>query len=150
MREGVFSYEWKREQLIVNEKRSINDKSTKLWHEFFCTSYNCKLQLWTYSTMLLFLRISYEWGREFLVTFKGSDHDNNDDNTADDMLMMLLMMMLMMMMMKLMTILPRLVMWVEVLWNSDIRNEWRLWDETKIVNVKCEVTFSFLLSSGRL
>ena len=40
-----------------------------------------------------------------LDTTKGSDHDNNDDDNTDDMLMMMLMM-------KLMTILPRLVMWV--------------------------------------
>ena len=39
-----------------------------------------------------------------LVTMKGSDHDNNNDDNTDDMLMML--------MMKLMTILPRLVMWL--------------------------------------
>ena len=40
-----------------------------------------------------------------LVTMKGSDHDNNNDDNTDDMLMMMLMM-------KLMTILPRLVMWL--------------------------------------
>ena len=40
-----------------------------------------------------------------LVTTKGSDHDNNDDDDdTDDTLMML--------MMKLMTILPRLMMWL--------------------------------------
>ena len=40
-----------------------------------------------------------------LVTMKGNDHGNNDDDNTDDMLMMMLMM-------KLMTILPRLVMWL--------------------------------------
>ena len=40
-----------------------------------------------------------------LVTMKGSDHDNNDDDNTDDVLMMMLLM-------KLMTILPRLVMWL--------------------------------------
>ena len=40
-----------------------------------------------------------------LVTMKGGDYDNNDDDNTDDMLMMILMM-------KLMTILPRLVMWL--------------------------------------
>ena len=35
---------------------------------------------------------------------EGSDHDYNDDDNTDDMMMML--------MMKLMTILPRLVMWL--------------------------------------
>ena len=41
---------------------------------------------------------------ESLVTMKGNDHDDNDDNT-DDILMMMLMM-------RLMTIFPRLVMWL--------------------------------------
>ena len=40
-----------------------------------------------------------------LFAMKGNDHDNNDDNNTDDMLMMMLMI-------KLMTILPRLVMWL--------------------------------------
>ena len=45
-----------------------------------------------------------------LDTIKGSDDYNNDDDT-DNMLMMIFMMKLM----KLMTILPSLLMWLEVL-----------------------------------
>ena len=69
------------------------------------------VNLWTCPAHVAWCRVKYRVRRISCY--------NNDDENTDDMLM---------------TILPTLVMWLRSVVISNIRNEWRLWDNTKIVN----------------